>query len=786
MANEHFEQLRQIKQREIEGLIAELDKVVGQINAVRRARPGEAEPLRQHILTEQISSLEHHAQELQAQIEGARKDFRSYPLDNLPGPRNPDWVERDEEQQRFHELLQYKRQQLLNQGDVSPVYCCCHGLPGVGKTQFVLEYAHRRLGKDYNTVVWIDGSGADHRNATAKAARELNLVSGATPADDQLISALRTHLAYGGPHLVVIDKVDVPSALGRYLPRRGDVCVVITARQKELPFTPLTYRVELLDKARALHLLRGPQVLADAEEEQTATELCDYLGYLPLALMLARRVYMRSVPPSFRELYERIRQVGPARWRPSVDIEPLLLPYNNLSALFEVSYQTLKHDARWLAAAGGYFAPAPIERDLLCEAGALLAQEPRPWTEDKDRWLGALEQIDYSGLSEHSVDHVLRNGQTIAVIRVRIHRLLQDYLRSVTNDETAARSAVCDALAHLVKRTPLQAGPLRDLRHHIPHLQEALRHHKSDQEPSPALYQIVLGLVRHRCLMGEYAEGLRLCDKYLPAPGQLPSTAAGGVIELRHQRAFALRNRREFDAALIDYLEVLQWSRANLGDGRLVTYFPQHDIGAIYLEQHRFAEAQAMFSSIHERMVDLLRQRGATAKRDLDPETRGLHISRALALTDLGRAEIGLAQSVSVSESGEILPGQVHHEEPVPVDAIDGALARYEEALQLFADLRMEGDLFAARPLLAQAVALRLKAKTLPGRSTEQFDVLSRAEAAANHALLIRQIELSTLHPYLIGIYEELGRIYNDQGNNDAAQKAYEHALVLSKRPQGG
>ena len=70
-----------------------------------------------------------------------------------------------------------------------------NGLPGVGKTQFTLEYAHCHLGSFYKTVVWIDGSGPDLHNATAKAARDLNLVHGATPTDDQLIAELRGHLS---------------------------------------------------------------------------------------------------------------------------------------------------------------------------------------------------------------------------------------------------------------------------------------------------------------------------------------------------------------------------------------------------------------------------------------------------------------------------------------------------------------------------------------------------------------------------------------------------------------
>ena len=210
--------MRRIKQAEIDGLCRALEIVTGRLNALRMERAYAVGAMEQYRLSDQIAAAERERAALILQITELEKEFERCPIDNLPVPRNPYWIDRSSEQADFHEQIEAQRVKQAARGDRGPVYCCCNGLPGVGKTQFILEYARSRLGSAYQSVVWIDGTGSDLRNATAKATRELNFVPGENPTDDQLIDALRKHLAEGGPHLVVFDNVDVPSAIGRHLP----------------------------------------------------------------------------------------------------------------------------------------------------------------------------------------------------------------------------------------------------------------------------------------------------------------------------------------------------------------------------------------------------------------------------------------------------------------------------------------------------------------------------------------------------------------------------------------
>ena len=159
-----------------------------------------------------------------------------------------------------------------------------------------------------------------------------------------------------------------------------------------------------------------------------------------------------------------------------------------------------------------------------------------------------------------------------------------------------------------------------------------------------------------------------------------------------------------------------------------------------------------------------------------------LHISHALALTSLGRAELGAA---AFPEPEDALLEAAPAEELVPLGVVERALKLFEQARGIFASLKMQDDQFASRPMLAQAEALRLHAKLLTATPEVRREVLSRAEGIASQALTIRQTELATKHPSLIEIYKLLGRIYTEQGDSERSKVAYEHALQLSQRREG-
>lgn len=673
---------------------------------------------------EEIRAAERSRKRIEVRQLEIEAEIRSIPLHNLPCPPNPALI------QRSPDLDAIDRQ--FQGSGLS--YACIQGLPGVGKTLLSIQFAYRHIdtGIRYQTVVWVECPGKDLSAAFAKAASDLGLVPGRRPRDDELIRALRVHLeTEPGPHLLILDSVTSPASYAAYLPRSGNCHVLITSRLRELPYCGRPLRLEVLRRADSLRLLCGPTPLPETEEA-AAQDLAEALGDLPLALALVNRVHQGGLR-SLDELRRSIKNAGTSKWIPDVAVEGISLPYNNLPALFDVSYELLSDDARLVAAAAGHFATAPIARDLLSRAGALLCDPSAP--ADEDRWISAIEWCLRVGLFDRlDGDDDFSRG---AGPSLRAHVLVQDYLRSKHDDR--ARGAVCDALAEWVRRTPLLIPRILDLRPHLPHLERMALHLREDDPPSR--YLVVLGLVYHHCLIGAYHSAIQLCDRHLPRMSESPEAA-----KLRHQKGYALRCLGAYEAALAEHQQVLAWRRANLEEGDMEISFSQYEIALVHLLQARHQEALDGFQQVLQRFSAQLHARevlGAPAT-DLIP----LKIGRGFALPGLARARLGLSSS--------------------PEDLARCA-QECDESLEIFTALGLADALFATHAMLARARV----------HLAQQHP--DEAEALIARACRIREALLSREHAYLIEIYELRGRLCAERGDAQGARDAYEEALRLTR-----
>lgn len=104
------------------------------------------------------------------------------------------------------------------------------GMPGMGKTQIALEYAHRHRG-DYRFTLWLNADSPESLAAGYLGlARVLGLHEWDAPDQDSALEAVRRWMRKEAGWLLVIDNADAPGAVRHLLPLDGLGHLLLTTR----------------------------------------------------------------------------------------------------------------------------------------------------------------------------------------------------------------------------------------------------------------------------------------------------------------------------------------------------------------------------------------------------------------------------------------------------------------------------------------------------------------------------------------------------------------------------
>ncbi|KAI9923368.1 hypothetical protein MW887_009938 [Aspergillus wentii] len=189
------------------------------------------------------------------------------------------------------------------------------GLGGVGKTQLVLELAHRV--REQCAVFWIPvNSLANLQTAYREIAEKLRL-PGCKENSTQILELVQTYLSDEsiGPWLLVLDNADDvdlwtspvspdsgSKCLVDFLPRSTQGSIIFTTRNRKVTNDLVQDIVEVpeMDKSEATHLLKTTVATKELVEPdyQMVPILLEKLTYLPLAIVQAAS-YIRKNRVSF-------------------------------------------------------------------------------------------------------------------------------------------------------------------------------------------------------------------------------------------------------------------------------------------------------------------------------------------------------------------------------------------------------------------------------------------------------------------------------------------------------
>jgi tetratricopeptide (TPR) repeat protein len=374
--------------------------------------------------------------------DAARAEFvRNFPgrgpaIWNLP-PRNRVFTD------RLPVLSRIQRELLAepNAGELQA--CALHGMGGVGKTQTVIEFAHR-FRSHYTIIWWIRAeqqvSITDH---LMRLARELHINQ--TTEQDQILTALWQELKERDRWLLIYDNAPDPEALESLWPPYGSGDVIVTSRHTawahlcgdSVGVRPFTRTAAVTFLQKRIHM---------AGQKEAARKVAEKLGFFPLALAQAAayvekthtslRAYSELLPADQQAILTTVKPDSypdtlASTWKPSINAASTQQPH-----------------ARDLLGLFAYLAPDDIPRNLIPEHAAALHGPLAT---------AAANQVSYDQMLEALINFSLVDAEDE---RIGMHRLVQLMVRADL-DSVERVSSHCEAVRVLAAAFPADPTDIR-------------------------------------------------------------------------------------------------------------------------------------------------------------------------------------------------------------------------------------------------------------------------------------------------------------------------------------
>ncbi|HEY6795127.1 MAG TPA: FxSxx-COOH system tetratricopeptide repeat protein, partial [Kineosporiaceae bacterium] len=584
----------------------------------------------------------------------------------------------------------------------------------VGKTQLVLEYAHRFMA-DYDLVWWIPAQQEELiPSVLAEIAPQLGIRRGENieEAAEAVLEALRRGQPYSR-WLIIFDNAEDPEALQSHLPQ-GNGHVVITSRNPSWAHLAIPLEVEAFTREESVeHLTRRVPALTPGSAGQVA----QLLGDLPLAIELASAWLETTGMPVPK--YVALLETQLTTWLASS--QPSDYP-STAAATWSVSIERLRQE--WPAAVRllelcSCFGAEPISMNLLYSDETLKYLLPYDSRLQEKLVLGRIIQE----IGRYALARVDRARSSI-----QVHRLVQAVIKHSMTEEQK------DQTQHEVHRILVGGLPTQadvDKPENWPRYNEIWPHlapseaHTCMEDP---VRYLLVQRVRYLWRRGEYADGLvlarRLESSWLGQRG--PDDRQ--LLYLRSQIANIIRDQGDYRTALeIDQDVLARQSEA---------------FGADYVHTLMTATALAVDLSAVGRLDEglSLAERTADSFTTLFGEDDPMALNAANNLALCLRAKGQFFQAREIDRRTLALRRQVFGEEHPRT---------LSSALNLARDLRHTGDFDESTALLRSTLERHL--------STLGKDNPNTMRTAGSLAISLRK---SGLHDEALQLSRELLRQY--------------------------
>ncbi|WP_327720025.1 FxSxx-COOH system tetratricopeptide repeat protein [Streptomyces sp. NBC_00490] len=691
---------------------------------------------------------------------------------------------------------------LFESGGPAGARVALRGISGVGKSQIVIEYAHR-FANEYDVVWWISASfRATARQQFADLADRLQLTD--ARALGERVRAVREALRTGRRRwLLIVDSADDMEQVDDLLPESGGhVAITTLTRGWAASGGVAEIQVDRFTRAESIsYARRHVERLTEEEADQLAEAVEDF----PLLLGQTAAWLEANSPVPAADYIARLR---------GADADVIGIQVSSdypigFRTSWAITLDSLEQDnpkTTELLRLFAMFSPGSIPvRQLQHARPGDLPPHLAELAADPVRWQNALARLAESTAVRR--DFVQTSDGETYVDSVEMHRLYHRFLRRTLSpaDRDELSAVACRVLVSADPQRPSDVRAWPTYAGLLPHLYPS----GALESAEDSVRELVLNCIEYLRLRDEESTGLTLCEQVLARwRVRLPPTHPSMLV-LVHQHANMLRRcgrYREAEAvgrAVVEQLEYerapddAELLRAQVGLGGTLmalglfeeahqlcdrvwraydalegpeaphTQGSLHNLGVALGLLGRYLEAAA----VHRELL-ALRERLLPRNHRLTLLT-GLTYARSLRL--LGRHQEAAALQDANTRLHRETMGEYHTQT---------LLALHNQALCLrrSGDYESAGDLL--RGLVEQCRQLQgaRHPMTLMIQSDRASFLRSHGDPVESADLTLQVCEdyrhlLGDDHPNTLGVLGNLGLVYWRLGNHDDARSLIEQAL---------
>jgi len=300
------------------------------------------------------------------------------------------------------------------------------GMGGIGKSEFAIQYGKKFLNEYSGGVWWLSAQAANLLSEIISITKlrfpEFSIDLLRDLSETAKVDMCWQQWVGKGRALIIFDDIVNFRNTKPYLPQRQDLVVLITTRDR-LDNSIRSFPLDELSKSAALDLLAaeiGKPI--EAKDLTAATNLCEQLGYLPLALELVGK-YLALDDISIDRLILELQAKGMKHFALEGDVENwTLTAERGIAAAFELSWQKLKTSTKHLAKLLSIFDLLPFEWKWVESTEARFCREDIPPREFDSMTLSQ---------SRHELikRSLLKTGKTEEESTYNLHPLIRQFCR---------------------------------------------------------------------------------------------------------------------------------------------------------------------------------------------------------------------------------------------------------------------------------------------------------------------------------------------------------------------